>query len=218
MPLRTRPVSSPELYCITDARLSNLSHEEQVARMLDGGARLIQLRDKSMTDAQFTITAQRCLAIAHWSDAMLVINDRVQIAAAIRADGLHLGQDDMPPAQARRIVGDDMVVGLSTHNREQFLRALDEPVDYIAFGPVYGTSTKDNPDPTTGLDFIPEAVRLLANDHRPLVLIGGINLENIPAISALAPRAFHAVISAIVARGNSIPARVRAFRKAIGAV
>ncbi|MEO8377813.1 MAG: thiamine phosphate synthase, partial [Candidatus Sumerlaeota bacterium] len=131
--------AGPELYCITDARLSGLSHQEQVAQMIAGGARIVQLRDKEMTDADFDITARDCQKLCRAAGAIFVVNDRAEIAAAISADGLHLGQDDFSPIAARRIVGNEMVVGTSTHNREQFLRALQEPVDYIAVGPVFGT-------------------------------------------------------------------------------
>ncbi len=214
MPKSSKPVSAPDLYCITDVRLSGMAHEEQVAQMLEGGARIIQLRDKNLPDHEFELVANKCRSISHWSEALFIVNDRVRSAAAVKADGVHLGQGDMSPAQAREILGEEVVVGLSTHNRAQFTRALEEPVDYIALGPVFPTTTKENPDPVVGLEFVTEASEMLRDDHRPLVLIGGINQENLPALLEAAPRALVAIMGGLLAR-KDLAHGVREYRRII---
>lgn len=214
MPSPSKPVAPPELYCITDATLSGKTHEEQVREMIEGGARMIQLRDKLADDAHFRLSASICASICHWSQALFMVNDRAEIAAEVGADGVHLGQEDMTPRKARQILGEESVIGLSTHNLEQFLEALDEPVNYIAFGPIFGTRTKANADPATGLEVLREVVKRLEGDHRPLVLIGGITLENLPLAQEAAPKAFIAAISPIL-QGGMIVEKVREFRQAI---
>lgn len=209
-------VRPPDLYCITDPALSGLPHEEQVRRMIEGGARLIQLRDKKTPTAELRRSAEACLALCREAGVLFILNDRVELAAEIGAPGVHIGQGDLAPAAARTTLGDDAVLGLSTHNREQFLRALDEPVDYIAVGPVFGTTTKVNPDPATGLELVEYASRLLEGDHRPLVLIGGITAAHVPGLQLVAPRALLAVVGAIVRGGDSITRSVRDFRALLG--
>ena len=183
--------------------------------MLEGGARIIQLRDKHLPDHEFELVAQRCLSISHWGKALFIVNDRVQIAAAVKADGVHLGQGDMTPTEARAILGDEMVIGLSTHNREQFARAMDEPVDYIALGPIFGTTTKENPDPAVGLELVTEASAVLRSDYRPLVLIGGISKENLPQVLEAAPQALVAVMGGLLGC-RDLATGVREYRRIIG--
>ncbi len=210
----SKRIAFPDLYCITDARLSGMRHEEQVTAMVEGGARLIQIRDKAMTAAEFALATERCIAICRRSGVLLIVNDRVELAASIGADGVHIGQGDMMPIKARRIMGVKPIVGLSTHNLDQFRRALGEPVDYIAFGPVFGTTTKADADPTVGLEAVAEVVRLMEGDPRPLVLIGGIDRERLPAVQDAAPYALIAMIGAIVS-GGQIAQRVREMRAMI---
>src|SRR5918998_960246 len=145
-------LSLPKLYPITDARLSGLSHAEQVRRLAAGGATLVQLREKHADPRDFQRAAAEAASVARALGVVLVVNDRADIALACGADGLHLGQDDLDPAAARRVVGDDLLIGYSTHNVEQAVAAARLPVDYVAVGPVFGTITKENPDPTVGLD------------------------------------------------------------------
>ncbi|HMX61818.1 MAG TPA: thiamine phosphate synthase [Candidatus Sumerlaeota bacterium] len=207
--------TGPELYCITDANLSGFSHEEQVARMIEGGARIIQLRDKAIDDEGFAQIATKCQALCRAAGVSFVVNDRIEVARAISADVLHLGQDDLPPAEARKIIGEEMLLGISTHNFDQFVRALREPVDYIALGPVFGTTTKQRPDPPPGMDAVREAATIMRDDRRPLVLIGGVTLENLEALQVIAPNAIIAVIGAIVGSPHSIAERVKEFRRRI---
>jgi thiamine-phosphate pyrophosphorylase len=134
-------------------------------------------------------------------NAVIIINDRADIALAIKADGVHLGQDDLPPEGARRMLGDDAIIGFSTHNLKQAREAIQLPVDYIAFGPVFATSTKQNPDAIVGLETL-RRVRDIVVDH-PLVAIGGITLENAEEVLNAGADSV-AVISAIL----RIPARI----------
>jgi len=165
----------PKVYPITDTRLSGLTHAEQVARLIEGGATLIQLRDKHAAPREFYREAAAALQLAREHHARLIINDRVDIALALKADGVHLGQTDMPAAAARRLLGNEAIIGFSTHNPEQAKLASALPVNYLAFGPVFQTSTKDNPDPVTGLITLKEVAAIKGS--RPLVVIGGVTFE-----------------------------------------
>jgi thiamine-phosphate pyrophosphorylase len=193
-----------------------LSIVEQVEAMIAGGARLVQLRHKQASDGEFRRLAKECRERCHAGGATFIVNDRAAIAAEVDADGLHLGQGDLSPTEARRLLGEEKVIGLSTHNREQFRAALDEPVDYIAVGPVFATSTKRNADPAVGLELVEEAALELDGDHRPLVLIGGITLENLWMIRAVTTTAFVASIGGVL-RAPSITERVREWRRVLGA-
>lgn len=170
----------PRVYPITDTQISGLSHAEQVALLADGGATVVQLRDKHASAHDFYEQAKAALTVARARDVQLIINDRADIALALGADGVHLGQDDLPPAAARRLLGEDFVIGFSTHNLKQAIEASTWPVDYLAIGPIFPTSTKENPDPVVGLDGL-RVVRE-AIGARPLVGIGGITRPNARAV------------------------------------
>ncbi len=142
----------PGLYPITDVALSGLPHAEQVARLCEGGARLVQLREKRLAPRDFYREAEAALKVARSFGARLVVNDRADIALALGADGVHLGQDDLPPEAARSLLGPDALIGFSTHSVEQAAEAARLAVDYVAIGPVFATSSKENPDPVVGLE------------------------------------------------------------------
>lgn len=182
-----------KLYAITDRDLSNYSHEEIVERLLAAGVRLMQLRDKEATPREILDAARRCLKLTRPAGAMLIINDRPDIALAAEADGVHLGQDDLRIGEARELLGRESIIGLSTHSLEQFHQALKTSANYIALGPIYSTQTKPDADPVVGLDLLREA-RLLTT--RPIVAIGGITLERAPEVIAAGADAV-AVISAL---------------------
>jgi thiamine-phosphate pyrophosphorylase len=174
-------LSIPKLYAITDRDLSNCTHAEIVAQMLAGGARLIQLRDKEASARELLDAARECLPLTRAAGARLIINDRVDVALTADADGVHLGQDDLTVAEAREMLGADKLIGISTHTPDQFLDALTTSADYIAIGPIYATTTKENPSPVVGLDLLRDAKGLA---DRPLVAIGGINHERAPEVIA----------------------------------
>jgi thiamine-phosphate pyrophosphorylase len=152
-----------------------------VEELIAAGATLIQLRDKSQPDQP-----KRCLSCARelrrvtWDRATLIINDRVDLCLAADADGVHLGQDDLSPAAARKILdsvkdGKSRVIGFSTHNVAQVIAADTLPIDYIAIGPVFATGSKANPDPVVGLEGVRQARQVT---KKPLVAIGGITRQN----------------------------------------
>lgn len=166
----------PTIYPITDARLANLSHAEQVKRLIEGGAQIIQLREKYSAPKDFYEDAKTALEIARDAKVKIVINDRVDIALALEADGVHLGQDDFGCERARKILGEKALIGFSTHSVEQAVEALKLPIDYIAIGPVFATKTKEDPAETVGTEGVKKVREAIRN--LPLVAIGGITLES----------------------------------------
>lgn len=162
----------PRVYPITDTQISGLSHAEQVALFAKRGATVVQFREKHAAALKFYEEARAALAVAAERGVQLIINDRVDIAMALGATGVHLGQDDLPPEAARRLLGEDAVIGYSTHSVAQALNAAHLPIDYLAIGPIFATSTKENPDPVVGLDGLREVKAVIGNI--PLVAIGGI--------------------------------------------
>lgn len=198
----------PEIYPITDTRISGISHAEQVKKLITGGAKLIQLRDKYSTPKDFYETAKEALEIARANNVKIITNDRADIAFALKADGVHLGQDDLPPVEARKILGKSSIIGFSTHNIEQVKIALDYPLDYIAIGPVFGTKTKDNPDATTGIEIIKRVREIIGKI--PLVAIGGISFENYRSVLDSGADSV-AIIGDLLSEPNNISNKVRDF-------
>jgi thiamine-phosphate pyrophosphorylase len=199
----------PKLYAITDARLSGLGHAEQLLRLAEGGATFVQLREKHAGPRDFYREAESALRVARARGVTLIVNDRADIALALKADGVHLGQDDLSPAAARRLLGDGSLIGYSTHSLQQLERAARLPVDYVAFGPVFPTRTKENPDPVVGLALLRRA-RAALDPALPLVAIGGVTREN--ARAALAAGADSvAVVSALLSEPAEIALRAREF-------
>ena len=198
----------PRVYPLTDVQLSGLSHAEQVRLLSAGGASVIQLREKRLPPVDFYEQAKAAMEVAKQRGVQLIVNDRVDVALAIGAHGVHLGQDDMPPEAARRLLGPDAIIGYSTHNLEQALAALKQPIDYIAIGPIFETSTKSDTFPVLGLEGL-RAVRAVMRDL-PLVAIGGITQANArDVIDAGADSV--AVISALLCDPSDIPAATQKF-------
>jgi len=174
----------------------------------DGGATLVQLREKHASGSQFHDQAKAALVVAAERGVRLVINDRVDVALALGGIDVHLGQDDLPPDAARRLLGDDAVIGFSTHNLNQAIEAASWPIDYLAIGPVFTTSTKENPDPVVGL----EGVRIVreAIGELPLVAIGGITPANAREV-IIAGADSVAMISGLWTGQTGVPAILRAL-------
>jgi thiamine-phosphate pyrophosphorylase len=204
------PLSLPKLYPITDTSISGLSHAEQIERLAAGGASLIQLREKNASPREFYQAALDAMVLAKRLGVQLVINDRVDIAIAVKADGVHLGQDDLPVGKARMLLGEGRIIGFSTHTVDQALEADSAPVDYIAIGPVFPTSTKENPDAIVGLAKVHE-VKLRIS--KPLVAIGGITLETARLVIDTGADSI-AVISDLLAT-TDITARTRGFLESL---
>jgi thiamine-phosphate pyrophosphorylase len=193
-------LSLPHVYPITDVELSGISHAEQVVLLADGGATFVQLREKKLPALDFYHQAKTALTVAAERGVRVIINDRVDIALALGATGVHLGQDDLPPEEARKLLGNDAIIGYSTHSVRQAIAGAAFPVDYIAIGPIFETGTKANPDPVVGLEGL-LAVRKAIGDMR-LVAIGGITREN--ATSAVEAGADSvAVISSLLSGGRT---------------
>ncbi len=197
---------APKLYPITDVWLSGLSHAEQVVRLCEGGATLAQLREKNLSPLEFFKQAVDAVRAAREHGVRIIINDRVDIALALNADGVHLGQNDLPPDAARRVLGDRAIIGFSTHNIEQAIRAAKLPLDYVAIGPIFATSTKKNPDPAVGLLGLLQVRKAVG--EMPLVAIGGITRENASEVLAAGADAV-ALISAIISEPADISSRTK---------
>jgi thiamine-phosphate pyrophosphorylase len=146
--------------------------------LLDAGARILQFRHKSFFSRRVLEDAGRIAELCRTAGALFVVNDRADIARLLNA-GLHLGQDDLAPADARRILPAPGIIGFSTHNEQQLRAGDSEPVDYLAIGPIFATGSKQNPDPVVGLDRL-RALRRLT--QKPLVAIGGITRASAPAV------------------------------------
>ncbi len=191
----------PKIYPITDTQISGLSHVEQAKRLIAGGAKIIQLREKRASSGEFFEAAIEVMQLAQPTGTRVIINDRADIALAAQADGVHLGQDDMPPEKARQLLGDHAIIGFSTHSVEQAVRAAKLPIDYIAIGPIFETNSKEDTNRTIGLDGL-QAVWQAIGDM-PLVVIGGIAEENLTSVFAAGADSA-AMISSIIAKADSI--------------
>lgn len=176
-----------------------------------GGARFVQLRQKSAGSGSFVALAREILSLAGPAGAQLILNDRADLAVIAGAAGVHVGQQDLPVAAVRAIVGTDAIVGISTHTRPQVDEALDTTADYVAVGPVFQTSTKDTGYEPRGLDLL----RYAAGRGKPVVAIGGITLETAPDVIAAGATSV-AVISDLMAAGD-VSERVRRYLMAAGA-
>lgn len=170
----------PKIYPITDVSITGLSHLEQVKQLMEGGAELIQLREKHATPKEFYESAKAVMNFVFKTNVKIIVNDRVDIALAVNAHGVHLGQDDLPPDYARQLLGSGKIIGFSTHDTRQAAEATQFPLDYVAIGPVFDTTTKQNPDAVIGVEGL-RAVREAVGDF-PLVAIGGIGFENYQSV------------------------------------
>lgn len=206
----------PKLYAITDARLTNLSHAAQVERLVAGGVALIQLREKLMSPREFYHQAREAVQVARAAKIKIIINDRLDIALASGADGVHLGQDDLDVRAARELAnelaGKDFIIGYSTHTVDQAIAACALPLDYIAIGPVFATSTKENADAVIGIEGA-RAVQAAIDEVRPdmpLVAIGGITSNTARDVIAAGANSV-AVISDLLRDASAIETSARAL-------
>ncbi len=152
--------------------------ETAAAALLEGGAEILQIRHKAHWGRRIFDAARAVAGLCRQAGARLIVDDRADFALLLQA-GLHVGQDDLAPGDARRLIGPEAVLGFSSHNVEQICAAASEPVDYVAFGPVFPTASKRNPDPVVGIE---EVRRCRALVEKPLVAIGGITLANAPEV------------------------------------
>ncbi|MGH9407590.1 MAG: thiamine phosphate synthase [Terriglobia bacterium] len=201
----------PRLYAIVDAaQLGSRPLAGVVDSLLAAGVRLIQYRDKSIRSKSLYAGSLAVRERIRQCGGKLIVNDRADVALAAGADGVHLGQDDLPGSLARKILG-ARLIGLSTHSLEQIRHAALEPVDYVAFGPIFATASKERADPIVGLEGLAEARKAT---RKPMVAIGGITLENARAVISSGADSV-AVIGALM-NAPDIGARAREFLAALG--
>jgi thiamine-phosphate pyrophosphorylase len=173
----------PRFYPIVDSEIAARFGVEPLAvadDILQAGAKILQFRHKGFFSREMVATIECIADLCRQTGALFVVNDRADIARVVGA-GVHLGQDDLRPLSVRTVVGPETVIGFSTHNESQLRAGADEPADYLALGPIFGTGSKKNPDPTVGLE---DLRRLRTLTSRPLVAIGGITRANADRVLA----------------------------------
>lgn len=199
------------LYVITDARLSRgRSHVEVVRAAIAGGAGIIQYREKEGTTRQLVEEAQALRELTRQMGVLFIVNDRADIALAVDADGLHVGQDDLPTKIARRLIGPNKILGVSATNLEEALQAEQDGADYLGVGPIFPTPTKPDAAPPIGLEGLAEICRRVSI---PVVAIGGINEQNAASVIEAGADGV-AVISAVVAAPD-VTAAARGLRQVV---
>jgi thiamine-phosphate pyrophosphorylase len=168
---------------------------ERARLLLAAAPCMLQVRAKGRSAAELAVLARAVLPLARAAGALLCVNDRLDVALAVGADAVHLGQDDLPLADARNVARGRLLIGISTHNMDQARAAVLGGADYIGFGPIFATATKANPDPIVGVEALRE-ISIWVGSRIPIVAIGGIRLGDVPAVAAAgAPAA--ALIGAI---------------------
>lgn len=203
----------PPVYAIADAdALAPLSPAEAAQTIAEAGIRWIQLRLKSLSDKALYACVEDAVRRLEGSEAALWIDDRADIGALFDIRGVHLGQEDLPPRAARRLLSPSVLLGMSTHDLGQLRQADADPaVDVLAYGPVFRTSSKAKPDPVVGLEGLREACRIA---RKPVVAIGGIDDSTVAQV--LEAGANSAAVIGAVARGGDIEANCRRLLEAAG--
>jgi thiamine-phosphate pyrophosphorylase len=200
--------SLPPLYPIIDSELHPHTLHFVLGELLRARINLVQLREKRASSREFLRITQQALEISKPQQLVVIVNDRADIAWLAGAQGVHLGQKDLPAVDARKLLGPDRIIGVSTHNLGQALEAQQSTADYVAIGPVYATTSKENPDPLVEWDEL-KAIRKQVT--KPLVAIGGITTENAKRLFDLGINSV-AVIRGLLCAKN-IAAKVEEFLK-----
>ena len=194
-PLKVR-LHNARLYLVTDQELSeNRDTLKTVEQALKGGVDIVQLREYSLNDSELLAMAKVIRRLTEKHKALFIVNNRLDIAMISGADGVHLGQNDLPVSDARKILGKDKIIGVSTHGMDQARKAVKEGADYIGVGPVYPTQTKKNVVPAVTLDYVRKAAS--ARLGIPFFAIGGIKLHNVEEVLRAGARRV-AVVTGIV--------------------
>jgi len=184
-----------DLYVITDRTIGRgRSHAEIARRALDGGADIIQLRDKDLSCREFLAEACTIREITAEAGRLFIVNDRIEVALSAGADGVHLGQDDLPVRAARKIVPRDFIIGVSVSSAAGAVQAADEGADYIALSPTFSTPSKADAGPGHGIDTLRGICRAVS---LPVIAIGGIGPHNVAGVIGAGAEGV-AVISAVV--------------------
>ena len=192
------------LYFITDSKLTKQSVLADTKQALESGVKTVQFREKQFSMAERYATALQLKTLCHQYGAKLIINDGIDLALAIEADGIHIGQDDLPFKVCKSLIGNQMLIGLSTHSLAQALEAVELGADYIGFGPVFSSSTKPEAGSSKGTDALAEVV---SSVNIPVVAIGGIKTANLEAVVATGVSNI-AIISEIIT-ADSIPETIK---------
>ena len=195
-----KPSLDLSLYVITDERFLNVFNIfEALERAILGGATVVQYRAKKKTSREMYEEALLVREATRLHQVPFIVNDRLDLALAVGADGVHVGQEDLPVDAIRQVVGREFIVGLSTHNLDKVREANREKLaDYIGFGPVFPTTTKENPDPVTGVENLCRAVE---ESELPVVAIGGIFADNVKEVCSCRPSGV-AVVRAVFQAGD----------------
>ncbi|HEV2233455.1 MAG TPA: thiamine phosphate synthase [Terriglobia bacterium] len=197
----------PRLYAIIDPVQTGQHSPAAVTEvLLAAGVRLIQYRDKRATSHELLQTCRQIADLVREAQGVFIVNDRADVARAVDADGVHLGQDDLPVELARRVLSAGKWVGCSTHILAQVIEAENSSADYIAFGPVFPTHSKENPDPVVGVEGLRKARQAT---RKPLVAIGGISAEN--ARAAIEAGADSVAVISDLLKAPDIGQRARQF-------
>jgi len=201
-----------QLHVITDETIQDrFSHLELARLAAEGGADAVQLRDKSAGSSRRLVETAKAIARAlKGSETRLLVNDRVDVAMAAGAHGVHLGEDDVEPGIARRLLGPNALIGATAHGLEEALRLAEEPVDYLGVGPVYGTGSKADPLPALGLSALHRIIRAAA---KPVIAIGNITPDRVEEVMEAGARGV-AVIAAVVCQPDPLEA-TRRLREAM---
>lgn len=207
-------VELPRLNAIVDVDIAMQAGWRPVpfaAALLNGGARFLQIRAKRSSSAAFLDLCTQIVALARQADAIVIVNDRADVARLAGADGVHVGQTDLAPVLVRRIVGDQAIVGLSTHTLEQMDHAAAQPISYAAIGPIFGTTTKATGYNAVGVETVRAAAARAGG--LPVVAIGGITVDTARSVIDAGASAI-AVISDLLSTGDP-ERRTREFLEAI---
>ena len=200
-----------DIYALTDSKFARgRSVEEQARVLLGAGVKILQYREKH---AKAGVMLEECRLLARLcreAGACFIVNDHIDIALLVDADGVHIGQDDLPISEVRRLVGPEKIIGLSTHNPEQCEAAVRDGADYIGVGPIFATQTKEDVVPPVGFSYLDWVSRHI---DLPFVAIGGIKEHNIADVAAHGARCC-ALVSELVG-ATDIAARVTAVRQAM---
>ena len=204
----------PRLQAIVDveaATRAGWTPVELARAFLDGGARFLQVRAKTLPSGPFLDLCDAIVGLGRAAGALVIVNDRVDLARVSGASGAHVGQDDLPVTDARALLGDAAILGTSTHTVAQVQAAMTEPATYVAVGPVFGTGTKNTGYDAVGLELVSAAAGICG--ARPVVAIGGVTIEN--AAAAIAAGAGCVAVIGDLLKGEDPTGRVRAYCRAL---
>jgi thiamine-phosphate pyrophosphorylase len=199
-----------DLYFITDSRLTRRTVLEDVESAVGAGVKIIQYREKDLNTREMTDEAKKIGQLCRKNDVLFIINDRVDIALAVDADGVQLGNEDMPYQDARRLLGDKKIIGLTVHDVGEAIEAERIGADYIGISPIFETNTKPDAGTPSGVDLIKYIKKIV---KIPFVAIGGINQDNVKSVLEAGARSI-AVISAIVTK-DDVMKECKKFREVI---